>query len=94
MVDSDWSITHTSHKGKPQIELRTNLGGDLLIIVAPKGWTYKKENPKAREIHYNTSGFDIRFSTNGVLNLDFEDWYNINSMVNDAIDRLTNTNGE
>ena len=77
------------NKGKEndRIEIRKTLRGvQLLVIVANDGWDYKheKRNPKEYSGYSSTKGLNVRMSMNGGLQMTFQDWDELNQVVNEA----------
>lgn len=94
---SGWKIILKQNKaGREQIELRKNYNpssgahGDLLLIVASDGFDYKGYSTTDSDRLWTrlSLGLNIHISTNGPIHMTFDDWAELNTIIERCKDYL------
>lgn len=88
-----WKAVHiNAGKDDARIEVRRSFDSvQMLIVVALDGWNIKHELRGGDERgHNDTTGLNVRISTNGVLKMTFEEMNDVNNAVNEAKQILEN----
>lgn len=82
-----------ANKSNARIELRKTFSStQVFIIVALDGWDLSSKNEKIKpdnQMQFKTKGLNVRMSMNGPLLLTFEQFEEIQKVVDEAKDHLS-----